>query len=71
MDAFKYANNGLKRGIKLETITKSTGGMTFTIHFLLDISIRRIIWKVKWNARSKHQQEMYLQYLDGKDVENL
>ena len=68
LDAFKYANNGLKHGIELETVTKSTGGMTFPIHFPLEIPVRRIIWKVKWDARSKHQQEMYLQHLDGKDV---
>lgn len=68
LDAFKYANNGLKHGIEIETVTKSAGGMTFPIHFPLDIPVRRIIWKVKWDARSKHQQEMYLQYLDSKDV---
>ena len=68
LDAFKYANNGVKHGIELETVTKSAGGMTFPIHFPLDIPVRRIIWKVKWDARSKRQQEMYLQYLDGEDV---
>lgn len=68
LNAFKYANNGLKHGIELETVTKSTGGMTFPIYFPLEIPVRRIIWKVKWDARSKQQQKMYLQYLDGKDV---
>ena len=68
LDAFKYANNGVKHGIELETVTKSAGGMTFPIYFPLDIPVRRIIWKVKWDTRSKRQQEMYLQYLDGEDV---
>ena len=35
-DAFKYANNGLKHGIEVETITKSTGGITFPIQFPLE-----------------------------------
>ena len=68
LDAFKYANNGLKHGIEVETITKPTGGITFPIHFPLEIPVRRIIWKVKWDARSKRQEEMYLKHLDGKDV---
>ena len=68
LDAFKYANNGLKHGIEVETITKPTGGITFPIQFPLEIPIRRIIWKVKWDARSKRQEEMYLKHLDGKDV---
>ena len=68
LDAFKYANNGLKHGIEVETITKPTGGITFPIHFPFVIPVRRIIWKVKWDARSKRQEEMYLKHLDGKDV---
>ena len=68
LDAFKYANNGLKHGIEVETITKPTGGITFPIHFPLEIPVRRIIWKVKWDVRSKRQEEMYLKHLDGKDV---
>ena len=57
-----------KHGIEVETITKPTGGITFPIHFPLVIPVRRIIWKVKWDARSKRQEEMYLKHLDGKDV---
>ena len=65
LDAFK---NGLKHGIEVETITKPASGITFPIHFPLEIPVRRIIWKVKWDARSKRQEEMYLKHLDGKDV---
>lgn len=57
LDAFKYANNGLKHGIEVETITKPASGITFPIHFPLEIPVRRIIWKVKWDARSKRQEE--------------
>lgn len=57
-----------KHGIEVETITKPTGEITFPIHFPLEIPVRRIIWKVKWDARSKRQEEMYLKHLDGKDV---
>ncbi len=66
--AFKYANNRLKHVIEIERITDSTGGMTFPIQFPLTIPVKRIVWKVNWKARSKHQQKMYLQYLDGEDM---
>lgn len=39
LDVFKYANNGLKHGIELETVTRSTGGRIFSIHFLLEIPV--------------------------------
>ena len=68
LDAFKYANNGLKHGIEVEPITKPASGITFPIQFPLEIPVRRIIWKVKWDARSKRQEEMYLKHLDGQDV---
>ena len=68
LDAFKYANNGLKHGLKIQKLTEPKGGLTFPIQFPLCIETREIVWNIEQDKQSKHQREMYLKYLAGKNV---
>lgn len=50
LDAFKDANNGLKHGIELETVTKSTGGNDLSDTFSA------------WDSGSKNYMESKVGY---------
>lgn len=65
LDAFKYANNGLKHGIEIKEITEHVGGISFPIEFPLSMPERKIVWNVNWEPKSKNQKAMYKKHLDG------
>ena len=70
ISALRYANNSLKHCIEVKAITAPRGGLTFPIHFPLEIPKRKIVWSIVGNEdpRYENQRIRYKEFLGGKNV---